>query len=222
MVWADEVGVAAGCLRNPGVVGEFAPVVIGDGVEEFGESAGDAARRVGRLSLGLSRDAPREQQPRLALGEGHEAAPVAASDHGVSLPVAEPGALLHLVGALGDVHPAWDPAPEVVLSVALAALVRRVPQVGVQVSAPALVAPHHLVDGLVRHPRVALHSHAPGYLLGTPVRVQLLDHLGPHLLRQPNASPTGGMPPVGEALRLLRTVSPQPGVPLQLPTHRRW
>jgi len=65
VVRAREVGVAAGRLGDQGVVGELAPVVVGDGVEEAFEPFGDAAQGISGLRLGLARDAPREQRPGL-------------------------------------------------------------------------------------------------------------------------------------------------------------
>jgi len=221
VVGAGEVGVAAGGLGDQRVVGELAPVVVGDGVEDAFEPLGDAAQGIGRLGLGLARDAPREQSLGLALGQRHEAAAVPLADHRVALPVADGGARLDRLRALGDVRPARDPAPEVVLPVALPPLPRRVPEAGVQVAARALVAPHQPVDGLARHPVATIQAHSARYLLGTPVEPQLPDHLRPHGLRQPNASATIGMPIVAEALRLLRPAPPLPRVPPQLPRHRR-
>ena len=210
VVGSREVGVAAGGPGDQRVVRELAPVVVGDGVEDVPEPLGDAARDAGRLGLGLARDAARGQCPRLAFRQRHESPAVDTADDGVALPMADPGALLHVVRALRDVHPAWDPAPEFVLAVAPPPLLRGVPEAGVRVAPLALVAPHELMDGLVRHPGAALQTHAAGDLFGTPVQPQLPDHMRLHILRQPNASPTGGMPPVGEALRLLRAVPPRP------------
>lgn len=63
MVRTREVGVAASGLRDERVVGELVPVVVGDGEDEFPESAGGTAQGTRRLRLGLSNDPCREHEP---------------------------------------------------------------------------------------------------------------------------------------------------------------
>ncbi len=121
VVGSGVVGAAAGGLGDDGVVGELAPVVVGDGVDDAFEAAGDAAQDTGRLGRGLARDVLREQHPGFVLGERHEAAAVVVADDGVPFPVAEARVRVHDRRSLGDVRPAWQPAPVVVLPVALPA-----------------------------------------------------------------------------------------------------
>jgi hypothetical protein len=119
---------------------------------------------------------------------------------GIGLPVTDPAPRLHDRRTSGDRPLPREPAPTVVVAVALAALLAGAAQVGVETAAGALVGPDVPVDGLVADLELVLAPEAAGDLFGTPVLPELGKDLGP----------LGGR----EALVAAGVRAPAPGVPI--------
>ncbi len=143
-----EVVVHGEALGDGLVFGELLAVVGRDGVQQplEGYEHFGGLFCEGLAVLALEQCYPRDAR-RPVVGR-EQRPPVVRPHNEVYLEVAETGLVIHHLGPLVDAHAVADDAPRVLLRAPLAVFAALAPQVGVQVAATALVAPHILVYGL--------------------------------------------------------------------------
>ncbi len=171
-------------LRHRRVTGELLAVVGGDRVHRSVERTEHVDHR---FPDHIRFPAVNPLEKRVFLGpvhKGHHRAAMRLSDHRVRLPVADALLRLHLLRALGDVHPAGDVTPARVAAALPVRLLSTPPEVLPEPAAVPAVGPDAVVNPLpARHPRV-LQPQPAGNPFRAPALFQPLRDLRPALRRQ--------------------------------------
>jgi hypothetical protein len=140
-----------------------------------------------------------------ALGQREQDRAAGLADHGVGLPVSGAGAFLDELRPFVNRNPAPDLAPALITPVAFPALFLAT-QVGMEITATALVRINMLVDPFVTDMQSLLHRQPAADLLRTPLLAQQTLNTFPGSGGNPRLG-LGLAAGQGQVLRLLRAVA---------------
>lgn len=108
MVRLGEVDVALELFSNVPMVGEFAAVVEGDGLDRVGVGLHHDLDGVGDRPFGVALDATAFDETRRAFHQGDDRAAMLGTNDGVAFPVAKGLPGLDVRGALVDIDTIWN------------------------------------------------------------------------------------------------------------------
>ena len=208
MVWRGEVETHAGFGLDGFVVVELGAVVGGKCLDVYVVALDEPNGTLVELCGGSGAELSDQDVLGLSLDHSGDAVLVVGADDGVDFPMAESGAILGPQWALGDVALACEDPPGIVGSIAFAALLSSVPEVGVEVAAVDAVVPDVAVDSFMADVEYAMESKPAGDLLRTPIEAYQQDDDLQMPIGEAPVSPGLGASAAGSADGFARPVGP--------------
>jgi len=159
---------------------ELGPVVAGEGMHRLRLLAQQENRAAIHGGHGSGRELAEHEISGFPLDQTQHTVPArVGAEDGVRFPIPDPASGVDDRGARGDGPFPGEPAPAVVVAIALPARLGVATQVRVQCAARPFVGPDMPVDRLMADPEPALLAEPPGDLLRAPELTKLGIDLGP-------------------------------------------
>src|SRR5919197_1784681 len=191
---------------DPFVIVELCPVVSRHGLEGRVVLPDEVDHPTVQRSSRPVPQLPDQQQPTLTLDEADDAVFAARARHRIDLPVPRLLPSLDLRGALGDGAFTGQFPATIIAAVAFTPTLAGSPEVCVEESSLALVAPDVAVDGLVADREQAFAGEVARDLLGAPLPAQQPVDEREVRGREALVAAGAGAAPVGPLLGLARAV----------------